>query len=192
MATLKVNLSRLGNACDQDPTPAGAFPSGGWYVFLFACNDLSHPLVRAGKQYGPIPMDHGYAEIKDVPAGRYVVFAMENPFTIGAVPIPNGEELIQANFTSHFAIVDVCCGCDDICVKLYNPGWHYCVRIIIWWFELLASRNQLNAEIARPAIDALNNAVKAAGRTLPGDEAVLSYLGQITRTFREQREAPKE
>lgn len=86
MATIKVNLSKVGNACEQDETPPNSFPSGGWYAFLQNCNGT--PFVNAGKEYGPFPMDHGYVEIKDVPPGRYLLFAMENPFPIGGKPIP--------------------------------------------------------------------------------------------------------
>jgi len=182
MPTQKVNLSAVGDACDQDPTPAGAFPNPGWYVFLNNCDGT--PFVHAGKQYGPLAVDHGYVEIKDVPRGRYLLFGIVNPFPV-TVPIPGGEAVFQANFASHFAVVDVCECCDDLCITLYNSGWHYCVQVIIFWFELLARRQTINPEIARAAIDAMTTAVKAAGKTMPTDAPVIKQLEQLTRAFAE-------
>jgi hypothetical protein len=190
MATLKVNLSAVGNACDQDPTPAGKFPGPGWYVFLEDCH--GNPFVKAGKEYGPIPVDHGYVEIKDVPPGRYILFAIVNPFPVG-VPIPGGEVIYQANFASHFAIVDVCCPCDDICVTLYNSGWHYCVRVIVFWFQLLMMQKQLTPDLAQPVVDALGRALLTHQRTtpdLPTDAAVNKHIASIVDMFRQQQPPP--
>src|SRR5712692_8842442 len=112
--TIRVNLSTVGNGCGQDGTPPGKWPGQGWYAFLYNCNGT--PYTKAGKQYGPVPIDHGYCEFYDVERGEYLVFAIVNPFPVG----PGG--LFQANFTTHFAIVDVCECCETICVKLYNSG----------------------------------------------------------------------
>lgn len=181
MSTLKVNLSKVGNACDQDATPAGRFPNSGWYVFLYTCAGV--PFVKAGKEYGPFAVDHGYVEIPDVPPGRYVLFAIVNPFPITA-PVPGGEIIYQANFASHFAVVDVCCGCDDVCVTLYNSGWHYCVQVIVFWFQLLALQNRIKPEIARGAIDALNAAVKNdQQKDQPTDGNVNLQIGKLFQTF---------
>lgn len=190
MATLKVNLSAVGNGCGQDPTPAGKFPGSGWYVFLNRCD--GSPFVHAGKEYGPFPVDHGYAEIKDVPPGTYLLFAIVNPFVVG-VPIPGGEVIYQSNFASHFAVVKVCCAdhCRDICVTLYNSGWHYCVQVIVFWFQMLAALKKLDPEIARAATDALNRALKTGGEALPGDANVNRQIQQIARAFTEHQGGPK-
>ncbi|MGA2133917.1 MAG: hypothetical protein ABSH50_16615 [Bryobacteraceae bacterium] len=179
MATLKVNLSAVGNACDQDPTPAGHFPGPGWYVFLADCH--GNPIVRAGKEYGPFPVDHGYVEIPDVPPGRYLVFAIVNPVAVG-VPVPGGEILFQSNFVSHFAIVDVCCGCHDYCVKLYNSGWHYCIRVIVYWLTILAAQRQIAPDVGKSAVSALTKALQT-GETLPGDAAINDLIGKLVAQF---------
>ncbi len=181
MATLKVNLSAVADACNQDSTPAGLFPNPGWYVFLADCH--GNPLVRAGKEYGPFPVDHGYVEVKDVPPGKYILFAIVNPFPV-AKPIPGGEVIYQSNFASHFAIVEVCCGCHDYCVTLYNSGWHYCVQVIVYWFELLMAQKQLPAEIGRAAVQAMNAALKGAGETLPGDANITKLIASVVEHFR--------
>ncbi len=185
MATLKVNLSYVGNACDQDPTPAGKFPGPGWYVFLNTCD--GKPFVRAGKEYGPYPVDHGYVEIKDVPPGRYLLFAIVNPFIV-AKPVPGGEVIYQSNFASHFAVVEVCCGCHDICVTLYNSGWHYCVQVIIYWFQILALQKQIDPKIAQTAADAMNIALREAGKTLPGDAEINKQIAKLTEIFKSQKQ----
>jgi hypothetical protein len=185
MATLKVNLTVVGNACDQDTTPAGVFPGSGWYVFLADCH--GKPFIHAGKEYGPFPVDHGYVEIKDVPPGKYLLFAIVNPFPVGA-PIPGGEIIYQSNFTSHFAVVDVCCGCHDYCITLYNSGWHYCVQVIVWWFDILIQQKKVEPEAARTAVQALTKAL-ASGKALPGDENINALLRKTVERFR--REQPK-
>lgn len=184
MATLKVNLSKVGNACDQDPTPSSLFPGPGWYVFLYTCN--GQPFVHAGKEYGPYPVDHGYVEIKDVPSGRYLLFAIVNPFLVSQ-PIPGGEVIFQSNYASHFAVVEVCCPCTDVCVTLYNSGWHYCVSVIIYWFQLLTMQKLIEPAIANNAIEALNQAIRAGGKTLPGDETIIKQLAEITKKFKAKK-----
>jgi hypothetical protein len=178
MATLRINLTKVGNACDQDPTRGGNWPAGGWYVFVNDCHN--QPFTKAGKEYAAFPVNHGYVEVKDVPPGRYLVFAISNPFIV--TPLP-GESIFQSNYASHFAVVDVCCNCEDLCVTLYNSGWHYCVQVILYWFELLARAKQLDPKLARPAIDALNAVVRAGGAAQPGDAAAIEQLGQITGNF---------
>ena len=182
MATLKVNLTKPGDGCNQDETAGGVWPANGWYAFLYNCNNT--PFVHAKKEYGPFPIDHGYVEIKDVPAGRYLLFAIVNPFPIG-VPIPGGEAIFQSNFTSHYAVVDVCCGCDDLCVTLYNSGWHYCVQVILYWFEVLKLQNKVDAKAADKAIAALKEVmVSAKQKPTPGDKSVIAQLEEITRQMR--------
>jgi hypothetical protein len=180
MATLKVNLSAVGNACDQDATAGNIFPGPGWYVFLNNCDGT--PFVHAGKEYGPFPINHGYAEIKDVPPGRYVLFAIVNPFAI-TQPISGGELIYQSNYTSHFAVVDVCCGCHDVCVTLYNSGWHYCVQVIIYWFQLLSLQKKMKPEVAQSAIKAITTALESEGETLAGDAAINKQLEKLSRAF---------
>lgn len=185
MATLKVNLSTTGNACKQDKTDAGEFPGPGWYAFLKNCDGTQ--FVNADKEYGPFPIDHGYVEIKDVPPGRYLLFAILNPFIVsdaGSATTPTGKILIyQANYASHFAVVDVCCGCHDICVTLYNSGWHYCVKVIIHWLKLLASLEQIKPSIAQNTIQALNAVLKETGEELPTDRAINKHIAELTDIF---------
>lgn len=188
--TIRVNLSAVADACEQDPTPAAVWPRPGWYAFLYACD--MKPLVRAGKEYGPFPIDHGYAEIRDVPPGKYVLFAIVNPFPV-AVPIPGGEEIFQANFASHFAVVDICDCCDNVCVTLYNSGWHYCVQVIIYWFELLILQGRMEEATARSAIEALSAMRQRGPAALPGDAAAIRAIEGITNAFRDwHKEQPRK
>lgn len=182
MATLKINLTKPGNGCDQDETPAGAWPSNGWYVFLYKCDNT--PFVHAGKEYGPVPVDHGYTEIKDVPPGRYLLFAIVNPFPIG-VPIPGGEAIFQSNFASHYAVVNVCCGCEDQCITLYNSGWHYCVQVILYWFEVLKMQKLVDAKAADKAVSAMKEVLASAKtKATPGDRAIITNLEKIVKQMR--------
>ena len=181
MSTIKLNLTKPGNATAQDETAAGAFPSGGWYANLLNLDGT--PFKKAGKEYVGIPIHHGYAEIKDVPEGHYLLYAMENPFQVGS---SGGGVIWQANFVSHFAIVEICCGCKDVCVTLYNSGWHYCYQIIIWWFELLAMHQQMNKEVAQKAADALYEAAKSTGELQPGDKTILKTIEAMKKQFARQ------
>ena len=177
MATLRINLTALGDACDQDATPAAPFPGHGWYVFVHDCHNL--PFRKAGKEYDAFPVNHGYVEVPDVPPGRYIVFAISNPFhRAGVFP-----EIFQSNFVSHFAVVDVCCNCEDKCITLYNSGWHYCVTVILQWFELLTQAKQLDGNVTRPVIAALTAALRAGGTTQKGDAAALAHIAKITAGF---------
>lgn len=185
MATLKVNLTATGNACDQDPTPAGVWPANGWYVFLYTCQGT--PFVHANKEYGPYPVDHGYVEIKDVPPGRYLLFAIVNPFPI-VEPVPAGEVIFQSNFASHYAVVDVCCTerCHDICITLYNSGWHYCVTVIIYWLRMLEKIGTMDKKVTQDVIKSLTKALEVSRvkfPTLPGDAKLISEIEKITDIF---------
>jgi hypothetical protein len=188
MATIKVNLTQVGDACEQDATGAGMFPEPGWYVFLNDCHN--EPFIHAGKQYGPVPLDHGYCEIKDVPPGRYILFAILNPFEPAPIPppepVPGGVRIFQANYASHFAVVDVCCAdrCHDVCVTLYNSGWHYCVRVLILWLQHLATLDKLDAQIVERAVTAMEAVVRVGGEPLPGDAAINRQIEELTRLFR--------
>jgi hypothetical protein len=183
MATLRVNLSAVGNGCDQDPTPGNAFPGPGWYVFLTDCKGAA--FVYAGKQYGPFPVDHGYAEIADVPTGTYLLFAIVNPFPVGA-PIPGGELIFQSNFVSHFAVVDVCCEdhCGTKCVTLYNSGWHYCVQVVVFVLEHLAANKRIDPQAAETARTALLEVLRAGGDPQPVDAAIIGRIGTVREAFK--------
>jgi hypothetical protein len=176
MATLKVNLTQPGNATAQDQTPAGAFPSGGMYLNLLNLDGT--PFIHAGKEYAGIPMDHGYAEVKDVPEGKYLLYAMVNPFQIGPI-------LFQSNYVSHYAYVTVCCGCKDYCITLYNPNWHYCVTIIIHWFKMLVANKEMKGEVADNVINSLNEAMKSAGNlnSSETDMQIIKLIEKHTETF---------
>jgi hypothetical protein len=187
--TLKINLSAVGNGCEQDTTPGNIFPGNGWFVFLNRCD--GKPFVHAGKQYGPFSVNHGYVEIKDVPRGKYLLFAIVNPFPVN-VHVPGGELVYQSNFASHFAVVDVCDCCDDMCITLYNSGWHYCVTVIIEWFLLQVRHGALDAAVAEPAIAALTRAAEAAGETQPGDAHIIRQIRELTAQFREQADDRKQ
>jgi hypothetical protein len=52
--------------------------------------------------------------------------------------------LSYSNYISHVAIVDICCGCQDHCVTLYNPHLHECFSIIFFLFDLLQTANNLD------------------------------------------------
>ena len=175
MATIRVTLSAVGDGCGQDDTAAGVWPHSGWYVAVLDCH--GNPYKKAGKEYTAIPVNHGYVEIPDLPPGTYLLYAMVNPFSIGGL-------WWQSNFVSHFAVVEICCNCDTICVKLYNSGWHYCVRIIIHWLNQLGAHKQIDAKIAKGAVDALNLAVKASQlEPRPGDAAALKHIDAMMRQF---------
>jgi hypothetical protein len=183
MATLKVNLSKVGHACDVDETPAGIFPQNGWYLYLQKCDGTS--FSRGGKYYENIPVDHGYAEIPNVPEGLYILFAIVNPFPT-TVQTPFADIIYQSNMVSHFAMIDVCCGCKDVCVTLYNSGWHYCVYVIIHWFQFLVEQKQMNVNIAENAINAMQEAIKTTGKTQPTDSNIIKQLAKITEEFTEE------
>lgn len=177
MATLRVTLSTVGDGCGQDNTAPGMWPHHGWYVALLDCH--GNPFTKAGKSYGPreFPVNHGYIEIPDVPPGTYLLYAMVNPFHVGG-----GGIWWQSNFVSHFAVVEVCCNCDTICVKLYNSGWHYCVRIILPWLNMLAESKQLDPAIAKAAVDALNKALIASKlQPLPADANALKHIESLVQ-----------
>ena len=141
MATLKVNLTKIGDPCSQDETV------GQWNLFLCTCkgifqdanqNRTASTFHYAGHDYGHIPINYGYAEVKDVPPGRYFVFAMQNIYLVGGV--------IYSNFISHVAVVDICCGCQDYCVTLYNPHLHECFGIIFHLFDAMLAGNKTDAK----------------------------------------------
>ena len=185
MATLRVTLSKPGEPCVQDETPAGIFPHPGWYAFVNTCD--GQPLVYAGKEYGPFPIDHGYVEIKNVPPGTYYVWAMVNPFLVSASG-PFVDVVYQSNFVAHFSIIEVCCGdcAEDICVRLYNSGWHYCATVIIHWFAMLATRGQIEPQLATQVRDTFAQAMKG-GDALPADAAMITHIERLTRTFQEHK-----
>jgi hypothetical protein len=189
MATLKVNLTIVGNASIQENTPANLFPMNGWYLFLLKpdCSDFSKPMNN--RSYGMIPVDRGYAEIKDVPPGRYLLYAIQNPFEIAAF---EGGGLFQSNYISQYAVVDVCCGCKDVCVTLYNTGLHHCIIIIVHWLNLLAAQKYVDPKIAQTAIKALTDVVKATGKTSPGDEILNAHIEKITKLFIKSNETKKD
>jgi hypothetical protein len=181
MATIKVNLTKIGHACELDETPAGVWPRRGWYLFLQNCDGT--PFKRGGKYYERIPVDYGYAEIPNVPPGLYILFAIVNPFHINDPSHPN-EIVYQSNYTSHFAMVNVCCGCQDVCVTLYNSGWHYCVHVIVHWFWYLIEQKQIDGEVANNAIKALTKLLDTSGKTLPTDANIIEQLMKITKEFK--------
>jgi hypothetical protein len=182
MTTIKVNLTAVGNACEQDATPAGKWPGPGWYVFLADCH--GRIFEHAGKRYGPYPVDHGYAEIKDVPHGRYLVYAIVNPFLVKK----DADKffLYQSNFVTHFAVVDVCCGdrCHDICVTLYNSGWHYCLKVIIHWMNIVQASKDGDEGDAKPVVFSLTKAIKSSKmKAMPTDEELISGLDEHVSEF---------
>jgi hypothetical protein len=177
MATLKINLTAIGDASLPETTPAGFYPKPGWYVNLLKPDGTV--FTRANKPAGfyyCVQLNHGYCEINDVPPGRYLVHAMQNPFPVGPI-------VIQSNYLSHYAVVDVCCGCSDVCVTLYNPGVHYCVRILIPYFQLLSTKGLMDPKIAQNAMDALMAVDKSAGKTSPSDAAMIKLIEQQTKDF---------
>ncbi|MBV8367681.1 MAG: hypothetical protein JO036_01940 [Candidatus Eremiobacteraeota bacterium] len=189
MATLRVTLSKPGQPCVQDETPAGVFPHPGWYAFVNTCD--GQPLVYAGKEYGPFPVDHGYVEIKNVPPGTYYVWALVNPFPV-ATKGPYADVIYQSNFVAHFSIIEVCCNdCpEDICVRLYNSGWHYCATVIIHWFATLAARGQIDPELAETVHTTLTRAM-VKGDALPADAPMIQQIQQLAEMFHRQKRADR-
>jgi hypothetical protein len=120
-----------------------------------------------------------------VPPGRYLLFAIVNPF-VKVEPVPGGAAIYQSNFASHYAVVDVCCTdrCRDICITLYNSGWHYCVTVIVHWFRMLAMTGKIDEKIANEAVSSLTKALESSrDKTLPTDKALIGELDKITRVF---------
>ena len=72
MATIKLNLAEIGGAGRTDPAAPGARAPAGWSVFL--CDDKGTVSGHAGKNCGSVLVDNGCLEIRDVPAGRRLLF----------------------------------------------------------------------------------------------------------------------
>ena len=72
MATIKLNLAEIGGAGRMDPATPGTRTPAGWSLFL--CDDKGTVSGHAGKICGSVLVDHGYLEIRDVPAGRRLLF----------------------------------------------------------------------------------------------------------------------
>jgi hypothetical protein len=72
MSTIKVNLAEIGGTGRRDPAALGTRAPSGWSVFL--CDDKGTVSNPARKECGPVLVDHGCLEIKDVPPGRRLLF----------------------------------------------------------------------------------------------------------------------
>jgi len=72
MSILKVNLAEIGDAVSPDPTVPGTRAPPEWSVFL--CDEKGTVSGHAGKECGPVLIDHGCLEIRDVPPGRRLLF----------------------------------------------------------------------------------------------------------------------
>ena len=188
MATLKVNLTKVGNPCEQDET------TGRWNLMLCNCegifqdaetNKTATIFNHAGHSYGYIPINYGYAEVKDVPPGRYFVFAMEDIYY-------GGWQIFHSNYISHVAVVDVCCGCDDYCVTLYNPHLHECFTVIFFLFDLLKTTGKLDDK----AIDLMNNLKgtieKLTGRVEDKNIGLTSLFANLTKESKTKNRGKKK
>lgn len=170
MKTLNVHLTATGDGCSQDPTPAGIWPGPGRYLFLLTCAGALYR--KAGRDYGPIPVDHGYAEIKDVDPGVYKILVFTNPFRVAG-------EVFQSNMI-YLHEVEVCCGCGDECVTIAQPGWHVCFQVNLLVVRALELAGQLPADLAQRATAVLDEVLKT-GRPTPGDAAVLAVIDAAAR-----------
>ena len=173
-ATLRVTLSAVGQPCAQDSTPPAPFPSPGQYAFLLDCDGA--PLVRAGREYGPAPLRHGYCEFDDVPAGRWLVLVMTNPF--GA-----GGNVIQSNFVA-FGIATVCGCCETSCVVVYQTGWHHCFQTTLLAAQILGRLKVLDPGLVERIAGGLQEALKVGEAPRPEVE-LLQVVQGVAQQFLE-------
>lgn len=171
-STLRLTVSAVGTPCAQDPTPAGNFPGPGLYAFLLTCDGT--PLVRAGKEYGPVAVDHGYAEFHDVPAGEFLALVMLNPFGVGG-------ETFQSNFVA-FDLVRVCGCCDTVCASVYQTGWHHCFQTTVLAAEMLGRAKMLPPDVVTAVTAALGKALQV-GQVAKPEGAVLEVIGRVASAF---------
>jgi hypothetical protein len=162
--TLRVTLSAVGQPCMQDPTPPAPFPAPGQYAFLLDCN--GQPLVKAGREYGPVAFRHGYAEFDDVPQGRHLILVMTNPFGVGGTTF-------QSNFVA-FGIVDACGCCDTDCAVVYQTGWHHCFTTTVLAARFLGRAQALDPGLVARIVEPLQEALKVG--EAPGPERELLRL----------------
>ncbi len=171
-STLRVSLSAVGQSCAQDSVAPGVFPGAGHYAFLLNCN--GQPVVRAGKEYGPVPFNHGYAEFVDVPRGEYLVLDMLNPFGVGGVTF-------QSNFVA-FGIVEVCGCCETVCTKIYQTGWHHCFTTTVLAAEILGRVGILDAGLVQRIAEPLMEAIKL-GTPVREETVLVDNIGRIFGQF---------
>ncbi len=171
-STLRIELSTVGRGCEQDPTPAAQFPAGGNYAILLTC--AGQPVVKAGKNLGPIAFDHGYTEIKDVDPGTYLVLVLTNPFHIAG-------QTFQSNMVSIHQVV-VCECCDDVCVRIYQPGWHNCFAVNLIAARWLGIAGVLKADVVDQIATGLQQALQV-GRPDPTDAAIIQVVNNAARAF---------
>lgn len=171
-STLRITLSAVGTGCQQDPTPPAVFPRPGIYAFLLDCN--GSPVIKAGQEQGAIAFDHGYAEVRDIDPGRYIVLVMVNPFATGGASF-------QSNMVSLHAI-EVCGCCETQCVRIYQTGWHQCFRVNVFALQFLGRAQVLKPDVVERAVTALQEAL-AVGMPQPADAAILRTVGQVADMF---------
>jgi hypothetical protein len=170
--TLRVELSAVGHGCVQDATPPATFPRPGNYALLLNC-DLSS-VIKAGKEFGPVPFDHGYCEFHDVDPGNYVILVVVNP-------AKGAGNTFHSNMICLHQLV-VCGCCETICVRVYQTGWHQCFSFNVQALQLLKDSDVLTPELADPAINALGEVLRQ-GPPDPTDPPINALLTALTGRF---------
>jgi len=171
-STLRVSLSAVGQGCEQDPTPAGVFPGHGNYAFLLHCN--GQPVVKAGREFGPVPFDHGYAEMRDIDPGDYLVLVMVNPFHVAG-------STFQSNMVALHQVV-VCACCETTCLRIWQSGWHNCFAVNVLALQYLVAGGIVDAKVAQPAVTALQEVLRL-GQPDPADAEILRLVDGVGKEF---------
>src|SRR5258708_4495170 len=171
-STLRITLSEVGQGCEQDPTPPGTFPGHGNYAFLLGCDGA--PVVKAGRQMGPVAFDHGYAEIPDVDPGDYLVLIMVNPFHVSG-------GTFQSNMVALHQVV-VCGCCETTCLRVYQTGCHQCFALNVLALQFLAAGKVVDPRVAQTAVTALPEVLRV-GPPDTGDPGVLRAVEIVGKDF---------
>ncbi len=166
MVTLNVFVSGQDDPCSIDDRT--------WYVTIYNCD--GQVLKWCGKSYVVLPAKCGHLEV-EVPPGCYLIRAVWSFRRRGGV--------YYVNHFTDAAVVQACCG-KDICVTLFNPSLHRCGTIIVRALNDAVMQEGLDANVARRAQDAINEALKEVPRPAKGFE--LDHLDELEKLVRQQED----
>jgi len=150
MSTLQIWITSEGSPCtiserdENDNLP--------WQVAIMHCD--GRVLTWCGRRYVGIPAPCGHVEVQ-VPPGCYIIRAGEG------MRVDKKGGLIGNHMSDH-AVVTACCD-ESVCVTLFAPTIHNCVRGVVVALGGAIEANLIPAETARPALTAL----KALNDKLP-------------------------
>jgi len=167
MSTLQIWITSEGSPCtiserdEHDNTP--------WQVAIMHCD--GRVLNWCNRRYVAIPAPCGHVEVQ-VPPGCYIIRAGE------AMRVDKKGGLIGNHMSDH-AVVTACCD-ESVCVTLFAPTLHNCVRGVVVALGGAVEANLIPAETARPALTAL----KALNDKLPAsafDTASQAVMDEVLK-----------